>query len=139
MSTQDKGASSGPVLADPTEQKDYVVKRDNEGPFTFTGVQLARVTRKSNVGLVAAAMGRSEVLEAAVYRTKGGSYITALSKTISVSEALAVITNESEGSSVYNKAAVHKTFDDAVAWFKPGRLTDELRRQLGLDQPVHID
>lgn len=131
-------ASSGPVPTDPTtDLKDYVVKRDNEGPFTFTGVQLAKATRKSGGGL--AMLGRQEVLEAAVYKTRGGSYITSLTKYLS--EGLSEMLGQSvdDGPTGYRKAAVHTTFEDAVAWFKPGRLTDEIRRQLGLDKPVHID
>ena len=39
----------------------------------------------------------------------------------------------------FNNAQVFDTLDDAVAWFRPGRLTDALREQLGLDEPERIE
>jgi hypothetical protein len=38
-----------------------------------------------------------------------------------------------------NKAEVFETIEDAIGWFKPGRLTDSIRKQLGLDEPIRID
>jgi hypothetical protein len=39
----------------------------------------------------------------------------------------------------FHKAAVFDTLDAALAWFRPGKLTDSIRRQLGLDEPIRID
>lgn len=138
MTTLNEGAASGPVSSNPPEFKDYVVNRDNEGPFTFNGELLAKASRKGGGGTFGSGFGKFEALEAAVYRTRGGNYITSLSKSVSTMFDFGDGA-EDESSGGYSKAAAHKTFDDAIRWFKPGRLTDEIRKQLGLDKPVHID
>jgi hypothetical protein len=88
-----------------------------------------------------------DMLEAAAYRTRGGKFVTSLSKTRkpALASRLAVLTMSAEDDdardvkSTYRKATLDETFEDAVAWFKPGRLTDEIRKQLGLDKPVRIE
>jgi hypothetical protein len=91
-----------------------------------------------------------ETLEAAVYRTRGGKFVTTLSKYrddpfAKAVAALAVSPFESDESEPgrpttgYNKAGVHDSIEAAMDWFKPGRLTDEIRRKLGLDEPVRIE
>jgi hypothetical protein len=144
MSTQSQGAESGPAVDSQSEPefKEYLVRRDADGPLSFAGVLLAKATRQSG-GLMANMM--SDTLEGAVYRTRGGKFITSLSKTRQMSLVANIFATDVEeeagpdSSGGYHKAAVHDTFEDAVKWFRPGRLTDEIRRQLGLDKPVRIE
>jgi hypothetical protein len=128
MATID-GVESGSVIpfaANP-EFKEFLVKRDKDRPFIFEGVRLAYVRESSF--LVGPAL-----IEAAVYRTRGGKYITALSKNALVDPE--TVLGQSSGG--YSKAAVHDTFEEAMGWFRPGRLTDAIRKQLGLDEPLRI-
>lgn len=143
MTETSQGAGSGPDSSTQAEFKEYVVSRDSEGPYSFAGVQLAKASRESG-GVLG---GDVVVLEAAVYKTRGGKFITSLSKktrpsgVMRLSALMSVGTDDEDhdGTSAYRKAAVHGSFEDAVLWFKPGRLTDEIRKQLGLDKPVRIE
>jgi hypothetical protein len=144
MTTPSQGASSGPAVDTQSEPefKEYLVKRDKEGPLSFLGVQLAKATRQSS-GLMQAMM-MVETLEAALYKTRGGKFITSLSKTRHQNAFASMVGTNVEDEagpdkSGYYKAGVHDTFESAMEWFRPGRLTDEIRRQLGLDQPVRIE
>ncbi len=142
MTDSSQGGGSGPDSTTQPAFKEYVVKRDSDGPLTFAGVQLAKASRETNgLGLI-----HVETLEAGVYRTRGGKFITSLSKTtrsgFASLAALGRSVEEEDAPDVrsnYRKAAVHQSFEDAVRWFKPGRLTDEIREQLGLDKPVRIE
>ena len=135
----------------PSEFVEYIVRRDNDVALSFAGIRLARAVRETdNVDSIV-------TLEATVYRTRGGKYITTLSKTIEDPFADDEAEDECdddcdcechceddeahpvEWDSGYHKAAVHDTFEKAVQWFRPGRLTDEIRRQLGLDRPIRIE
>jgi hypothetical protein len=76
----------------------------HERPLQFRGAALAEA--------------ESSGLRAAVYQTNGGSYVVEFAKH----------GNQSTGSS---KVAVFENLDDGLAWFRPGKLTTELRKQLG--------
>jgi hypothetical protein len=65
-----------------------------------------------------AATGNSRVLRAAIYRAKDGRYVSEFSRR----------GNESDST---GKAVVFDSLDDALAWFRPGKLTTALRKQLG--------
>lgn len=141
MSTESPGIGSGSVSPPQPEFQEFLVKRDKEGPLSFAGVLLARATRQSGSATLL-----MQTLEATVYKTRGGKFITTLSKKTTSALNLSALgdpftpVEEKAGpDSGYNKAVVHDTFEAAVDWFKPGRLTDEIRRQLGLDQPVRIE
>ena len=143
MTIQSQGAGSGPAVDPQSEPefKEYLVKRDKEGPLSFRGVELAKATRQSS-GLMQTMT--LETMEAALYKTRGGKFVTSLSKTRRPTVIASVVGANVEDeagpdSSGYYKAGVHDTFELAMDWFRPGRLTDELRRQLGLDQPVRIE
>jgi hypothetical protein len=148
------------VKNDSLKFNEYVVRRDNDVSLSFAGIQLAMAYRETdNVDEII-------TLEAAFYKTRGGKFITTLSKT--VADPFADDEDEcdcechdyeddeeecgfdcncecdceddsAEWNSGYHKAAVHDTFEEAVQWFRPGRLTDEIRRQLGLDKPIRIE
>jgi hypothetical protein len=140
MNTQSQGTGPGPFSKSQSEVQEFLVKRDRDGPLSFAGVLLAKATRQAGMPISA------QILEAAVYQTRGGKYITALSKRFAVDPSLTAIVNalgavegQAGPDSGYNKAEVHDTFEAAMAWFRPGRLTDEIRKQLGLDQPVRIE
>jgi len=141
MNAQSTGAGSGPAQEVQPDFREFVVKRDNERPLSFAGALLAKATQ-SPLGV--------DTLEAAVYKTRGGKYITALAKHSALDaiqsravQAVESLVTATEGklpsTSGYNKAAVHDTFEQAVAWFRPGRLTDAIREQLGLNKPERID
>jgi hypothetical protein len=139
------GAGSGSVVSFPSnpEFKEYLVKRDKDRPLSFEGQRLAHTS--DNGGPLM--MGSFDCIEGSVYRTRGGKYITSLSKSslletlsgsaLEMVSALADTKRPATGG--YNKAAVHDSFEDAMNWFKPGRITDAIRKQLGLDKPLRIE
>lgn len=135
MTNESKGAISGSSAQAQPELIEYVVRRDGQSPLSFAGVRLAKASRASGLWEQGAA------LEAAMYRTRGGKYITTLVKEQPTAlqnfyKTLEEIKGPGGG---YSKAAVHDTFEAAMSWFRPGPLTDEIRRQLGLDQPIRIE
>jgi hypothetical protein len=153
MSTQSTGADSGSASSSQSEYREFVVMRDAARPLSFAGVELARATRSSGPVVV---VDGTTTIEAAIYRTRGGKFITTLTKATTSPTLRAIkmareltapftsLADEPEAGGTttqvaYRKAEVHDTFEAAMGWFKPGRLTDELRRQLGLDQPERID
>ncbi len=72
-----------------------------------------------------------------IYETKGGKFIGAASKGGGIFEQVQLIpTPQGAG---WHKAAVFGTIAEVLAWFKPGRLTDALREQLGYMEPERID
>lgn len=132
MSTLTRGASA-PSESLPVEYQEIVVKRDGNRPISFSGETLAKVSM--NGGIIP---GWS--ISAALYKTRGGKFVASLSK----ANAFVAITQgiqdpETAHSGEFNKAQVFDTFEGAVAWFRPGRLTDALRKQLGLDEPERIE
>jgi hypothetical protein len=133
--TTDSQGTDFPASESQPEFQEFIVKRDKGGPFAFAGVQLAKASRQTS-GVV-----MSDILEAAVYKTRGGKFITSLSKIVAnpFTNLFATAEDIAGPDAGYHKAAVHDTFDAAMAWFRPGRLTDEIRRQLGLDKPVRIE
>lgn len=149
MSSQAKSASIAETVAalvdtnnnaasrlqsDSIEFKEYVVRRDNDRPFSFSGVVLASATMKSGVGL--------GTIAARLYKTKGGKYVASLVKDDGGLGALVEAFNPEVAATNrngYSKAQVFDVFEEAIAWFRPGRLTDQLRKQLGLDEPIRIE
>jgi hypothetical protein len=112
--------------------QEVVVKRDGNRPISFSGTTLAKVDMSGGL------TGWSIV--AALYKTRGGKFVASLSKAntyIAITQAME--DPETAHSGEYNKAQVFDTFEAAVAWFRPGRLTDALRKQLGLDEPERIE
>ena len=135
MTIESEGAISGSSAQAQSEFIEYVVKRDGQPPLSFAGVRLAKASRASGLYEQGAA------IEAAVYRTRGGKYITTFVKEQPTPlqnffKTLEEIQGPGGG---YSKAAVHETFEAAMGWFRPGPLTDDIRRQFGLDQPIRIE
>jgi hypothetical protein len=127
------GGASAPSEPVSAEYQEIVVKRDGNRPISFAGQTLAKVSQKG-----ATIMGWS--ISAALYKTRGGKFVAALSKAnVYVALAEGVQDPETAHSGEFNKAQVFDNFDEAVAWFRPGRLTDALRKQLGLDEPERIE
>jgi hypothetical protein len=134
--------SQGPASAGPessqSEFREFIVRRDGARPLSFAGVEMAKAT-SSGSGFV-----NMTQLSAALYRTRAGKYVTSLSKASHLTSVLSAISgdDEPEPSTIgkeFRKAGVFDTFEEAVAWFRPGRLTDSLRKQLGLDEPERIE
>jgi hypothetical protein len=132
MSTTIQNGASAP--SDSSDYSEVTVKRDGDRPLVFDGKTLAKVSMQSGLAIDAATM------TAAVYITRGGKYISTLSKVktgvfaqLRDLDAAETLVNE-----VY-KAQVASSFEEAVAWFRPGRLTDALRTKLGLNEPERID
>jgi hypothetical protein len=125
-------------IAETLSVKEYVVYRDGERPLSFAGVCLADASTQSF---------SHYVVSAAVYRTAGGKHIATfsrkseLAKVSSLREAAygQAPPDERPDGSRLNKAAVFDTVEQAAEWFRPGRLTDEIRKQLGLDDPIRIE
>jgi hypothetical protein len=131
MSTLTRGASA-PSGSLPVEYQETVVKRDGNRPISFSGQTLAEVSMKGGLS------GWS--ISAALYKTRGGKFVAALSKANAyVTLAEGIRDPETAHSGEFNKAQVFDTFEEAVAWFRPGRLTDALRKQLRLDEPERIE
>lgn len=132
-----------PKDAEAPRVKEYVVQRDGLRPFSFAGVMLAQASTQNLA---------QDVVTTAVYRTTGGKFISTFSRKNAVDLSklsdLANVGREADPDdykaapldrSKTNKAEVFETLEDAAAWFKPGRLTDSIRKQLGLDEPIRID
>jgi hypothetical protein len=131
MSTLTRGASA-PSESVPVEYQEIIVKRDGNRPISFSGQTLAKVSMNGGI------IGWS--ISAALYKTRGGKFVAALSKANAyVALAEGIQDPETARSGEFNKAQVFDTFEEAVAWFRPGRLTDALRKQLGLDEPERIE
>jgi len=130
MSTLTKGASA-PSESLPVEYQETVVKRDGNRPISFSGQTLAKVSMNGPPGWS---------ISAALYKTRGGKFVAALSKAnLMIAFIEGIQDPETAHSGEFNKAQVFDTFEEAVAWFRPGRLTDALRKQLGLDEPERIE
>jgi hypothetical protein len=131
MSIPVEGVSS-PSESPAVEYHEIVVKRDGNRPVAFAGQTLAKISQNSGI------IGWS--ISAALYKTRGGKFVSALSKTNTYTALVEGVKDpETAHSGEFNKAQVFDSFDDAVAWFRPGRLTDALRKQLGLDEPERIE
>jgi hypothetical protein len=89
----------------------------DERPLQFDGEVVAESESTS---------GRTVTLRAAVYRTKSEQYVSEFSR-------------RDESSDVDGKAAVFETLDEALAWFRPGKLTVALLKQLGRWEPEILD
>ncbi len=89
----------------------------HERPLQFDGEVLAEAE---------AVTGDQNVLRAAIYRTKGGQHVTEFSR-------------RDSGSNVTGKAVIFPTLDEAVGWFRPGRLTTSLLKQLGRWDAEYLD
>jgi hypothetical protein len=132
MATSADGIST-PSGAIPDEFKEIVVKRDGNRPISFAGQVLAEVSMGGGV-----VSGWS--IHGALYKTRGGKFVSALSKAnVYIALAQGIQDPETAHSGEFNKAQVFDSFDEAVAWFRPGRLTDMLRKKLGLDEPERIE
>jgi hypothetical protein len=133
MCAQIAGADSGPLLISPqpelipTRFEEFIVRRDGEQSFSFEGKRLAHAS---------ISIGDTEKLTAEVYQSRGGKFIVALVKVSTLSTRAVSYGLRPDG---FNKGGVFENIEAAVAWFRPGRLTDEIRKQLGLDQPIRID
>jgi hypothetical protein len=131
MNSSESGASAPSSAA----FSEITVKRDGERPLVFSGKTLAKVSMQFGLAVVDPA-----TMTAAVYVTPAGRYISTLSKIKN-----GIVTHLQEWNAenpVVNqtyKAQVSSTLEEAVAWFKPGRLTDALRDKLGLNEPERIE
>jgi hypothetical protein len=126
------GGASAPSQSPAVEYQEVVVKRDGNRPISFAGQALAKVSMGAGI------TGWS--ISAALYRTRGGKFVSALSKANAIIAAIHGLEDpETAQSGEFHKAQVFDNFDEAVAWFRPGRLTDALRKQLGLDEPERIE
>lgn len=133
-------------IADTLTAKEYVVRRDGSRPLSFAGVRIAYAKTQSIHRLT---------FEAAVYRTVGGKFIATFVRDegeslVSLASLLDVRGGEiapdeqsnlgaPPASRSLNKAAVFENVEDAGGWFRPGKLTDSIRKQLGLDDPIRIE
>jgi hypothetical protein len=94
-----------------------VSRGEHERPLQFDGEVL---------GEAEAVTGDASVLRAAIYRTKGGKHVSEFSR-------------RDASSNVTGKAVAFPTLDEAVSWFRPGRLTTSLLKQLGRWDAEYLD
>jgi hypothetical protein len=111
MRSPQKGGppSAQPSAAPPTLQRYTLTRGGDERPLQFDGALVAESEAETSGSLV---------LRAAIYRAKDGRYVSEFSR-------------RGEGAIASGKAGVFGTLDDALAWFRPGKLTTALRKQLG--------
>lgn len=120
-----------PSASLPEDYIELIVKRDGNRPISFAGKILAKASKPSGLA--------GPIITAAMYKTRGGKFVATLSKDNELRAAMDPILEQSMERGQFHKAQVFDTFDEAVAWFRPGRLTDALRKQLGLDEPERIE
>ena len=110
-----------------TRPVDFQLVRDGERDLTFNGFVLAE-----------AESGPAPIhhSRAAIYQTLAGRIVAEFSQHTAQSH------NRGEPDLPVGrtgKAAVFATTAEALAWFEPGRLTDELRRKLIPNEPEFIE
>ena len=140
MSIQEGAAGSVRAqIAEVLSTNEYVVHRDRERPFSFAGVCLAT---ESIVTMA------NERISACVYRTAAGKFVATFDREralVRPSEMIRPMVDQVDPSDTpekyraIHKANVFETLDEALAWYRPGRLTDAIRKKLGLDDPIRID
>ena len=111
-----------------TRPVDFQLVRDGERDLTFNGFVLAE----------AESMGGSAPIRhsrAAIYQTLAGRIVAEFSQHMEQSPHR----GEPLPAHRTGKAAVFATTSEALAWFEPGRLTDELRRKLIPNEPEFIE
>ena len=91
-------------------------------PLQFEGTIVAEVQK-----LNAKANGLGVVHRAAIYKTRGGKFVSEFS------------TDECGNGERTGKADVFGTLDEACDWFRPGSLTTELLKKLDRWQPEIIE
>jgi hypothetical protein len=112
-----------------TRAVDFQLVRDGDRDLTFNGFVLAEA--ESMDGPAPARHSR-----AAVYQTLAGKIVAEFS------QRAVQIHNRGEPdlpAARTGKAAVFATTPEALAWFSPGRLADELRRKLTPNEPEFIE
>jgi hypothetical protein len=77
--------------------------------------------------------GAGGMYRAAIYTTRGGKFVTEFSS------LLTACTVNGQKPERDGKAEVFDTLDAACDWFRPGRLTTELMKQLGRWEPETIE
>jgi hypothetical protein len=112
-----------------TRPVDFQLVRDGDRDLTFNGFVLAEAESMDGP-----APNRHR--RAAIYQTLAGKIVAEFS------QRMAQIHNRGEADlppARTGKAAVFKTTSEALAWFDPDRLTDELRRKLIPNEPEFIE
>ena len=90
-------------------QRFTVSRGEHEPALQFDGLVVAEAQART---------GDGHQLRAAIYRASGGQHVSEFSR-------------HDTGGNVTGKAAVFPTLDAAVRWFRPGKLTTSLLKQLG--------
>jgi hypothetical protein len=112
-----------------TRPVDFQLVRDGDRDLTFNGFVLAE----------AEAMGGPAPIRhsrAAIYQTLAGRIVAEFSQHMEQSHHRG---EPAPAAARTGKAAVFATTSEALAWFEPGRLTDELRRKLIPNEPEFIE
>ena len=112
-----------------TRPVDFQLVRDGDRDLTFNGFVLAEAESMDGPA-------PNSHRRAAIYQTLAGRIVAEFS------QRTAQIHNRGEADlppARTGKAAVFATTPEALAWFEPGRLTDELRRKLIPNEPEFIE
>jgi hypothetical protein len=118
-SNHDGGRPSAlpPSQSDHNFQRFTLSRGEHERPLQFDGLIVAEAQSRT---------GDGHQLRAAIYRTSGGQHVSEFSR-------------QDTGGNVTGKAVAFPTLDAAVVWFRPGKLTTTLLRQLGRWDPDSLD
>jgi len=112
-----------------TRPVDFQLVRDGNRDLTFNGFVLAEAESMGG----AAPIHHSR---AAIYQTLAGKIVAESSQYMAQNHARG---EPDLPPARTGKAAVFATTAEALAWFEPGRLTDELRRKLIPNEPEFIE
>jgi hypothetical protein len=118
----------------PEKYQRFKLARENDRPLEFEGIELAKVAERSQSTRTA---GAAMVTRAALYRTRGGKFVSEFSKF----EAEPMYPNPSAPRPVeFAKVAVFDSQDVAMQWFRVGgRFTMKLWEQLGGQESEFIE
>ena len=128
-------ASARVYQAPPTpEYERFTVNRDDDVPLEFDGEILAVVEEgEGGADVTNDTLVRTR---AAIYRTKGGKFIAEFSRYVGRQVAS---WGRRGPPKLFDKAGVFNTLDEAVGFFRPGRLTNALLEDLGVKKTEFIE
>ena len=112
-----------------TRPVDFQLVRDGDRDLTFNGFVLAEAESMGGP-----APNRHS--RAAIYQTLAGKIVAEFSQHMEQGHHRG---ETAQPAARTGTAAVFATTSEALAWFEPGRLTDELRRKLIPNEPEFIE
>ena len=134
MTTENHGESAATNSS--SEPAEILLKRDGDRPLSFRGDTLGKVCLELGMP------GMSNTMCAAIYRTQGGKHVAQLTRRPGGLLNMAIALSDdgqTKHDGIFDKVFVCNTFQEAIGWFRPGKVTDALREKLGLNEPERIE